>query len=181
MEIYKIIEDYPKYRVSNYGNIQSSWIKNEWRTLKTGTDAKGYLQVGLCDGIHKVKTFRIHRLVATYFVEKPDEEGLIVRHLDSNPENNHFLNLKWGTYKENEEDKKLNGTWYTGRLKSSKLSFEMATEIRTKYQSGQSQISLAEEYGVTRPTITRVINKKIWKEYVDYSGMRGESNDNQSI
>ena len=76
MEIYKIIEDYPKYRVSNYGNIQSSWIKNEWRTLKFGKHDKGYFVVGLSDGINKVKTFLVHRLVAKHFIEKPDEEGL---------------------------------------------------------------------------------------------------------
>ena len=75
-EDYKIIEDYPKYRVSNYGNIQSSWIKNEWRTLKFGKHDKGYFVVGLSDGINKVKTFLVHRLVAKHFIEKPDEEGL---------------------------------------------------------------------------------------------------------
>lgn len=171
MEIYKIIEDYPKYRISNYGNVQSKCIKNEWRNLKGGVDAKGYLQVGLSDGIHKVKTFRIHRLVAQYFVEKPDKEELIVRHLDSNPENNHFLNLKWGTYTENEEDKKLNGTWYS-RFTNAKLSMNIANEIRAKYKDGQRQIILAEEYGVSRPTITRIINGTIWKKYEKFKSNR---------
>lgn len=162
MEVYKIIEDYPKYRVSNYGNVQSIQ-KGEWINLKPGFSKKGYASVSLFNkGVKPNKNFRINRLVAKYFLDEPLEGETIVRHMDNNPSNNHFENLKWGTYKDNEEDKKLHGTWNT-RMTSAKLSFDIADEIRIKFKEGQSQLSLAKEYNVSRTSITRIINYTTWK------------------
>ena len=39
------------------------------------------------------------------------------------------------------------------------------------FRNGQKQIILAEEYGVSRPTITRIINETIWKKYEDINIM----------
>lgn len=51
----------------------------------------------------------LHRLVCRAFHGKPPVYGdkeAIVRHLDNDPSNNHANNLRWGTYEENEADKK---------------------------------------------------------------------------
>jgi len=48
------------------------------------------------------KQRRVHILVAEAYVPNPDpEKNTIVLHLDSNKENKHYTNLKWGTISEN--------------------------------------------------------------------------------
>lgn len=170
-EIFVIVKDFPAYRISNFGRIQSRWQrhasykgfiqKDIWKDLPTYPDHKGYLQVHLCDGTGKVKTARIHVLVAQAFLgEKP--RGYVIRHLDSNPGNNPASNLSYGTYTENENDKIQNGTWNT-RNGGAKLTTSQVLEIRDKVITGISRKQLAVEYGVSRPTITRIANNKIWK------------------
>lgn len=45
---------------------------------------------------------RVHVLVAKAYVPNPDpKKNTIVMHLDSNKENKHYTNLKWGTISEN--------------------------------------------------------------------------------
>ena len=72
--------------------------------LKYGHDnVKGkdkHLRIGI-----KSKLYYISRIVAEAFVINNDiEKNIIVRHLDDNPYNNHYSNLKWGTNKENTLD-----------------------------------------------------------------------------
>ena len=171
-EKFKIINDFPAYRISNYGRIQSRWqrhasyrgfIKKDiWKDLPVYPDAKGYLHVHLCDGHGKVKTERIHNLVARKFIgERP--KGNVVRHRDSNPSNNHISNLSYGTYLENENDKIQNGTWNT-RNGGAKITPTQVEEIREKASKGEPQKDLALEYKVSRPTITRIVNNTIWRK-----------------
>lgn len=172
-EEYKIIPNFPAYRVSNTGKIQSRWkrgaffsgfkIKDDWKDLPTHPDAGGYLQVHLCDGYGKVKTARLHNLVAELFIGKMPANKRVVRHLDSNPSNNCVENLAYGTYAENENDKIENGTWNT-RNGGAKITTTQVREIRKRLQDGESHNSLALEFGVSRPTITRIANNKIWRE-----------------
>lgn len=171
-EKFVVIQEFPAYRISNFGRIQSRWqrrasykdfiIKDIWKDLPARPDGGGYLQVHLCDGHGRVKTERIHNLVTAAFIgTKPS--GLVVRHLDSNSSNNILSNLVYGTYLENENDKINNGTWNT-RNGGAKLIPQQVQEIRDKATIGESQKHLAKEYGVSRPTVTRIINNKIWRK-----------------
>ncbi len=45
------------------------------------------------------KVWDIHRLVATYFIENPENKKLVI-HKDGNVKNNFYLNLCWMTQKE---------------------------------------------------------------------------------
>lgn len=108
MEIWKDIDGYNGlYQVSNLGNVKSierfrtngkGWFIQKPRILKTGK-RNGYLIVNLCkDGV--VKTFKVHRLVATHFIPNPENKPEI-DHIDINPLNNRVENLRWVTHKEN--------------------------------------------------------------------------------
>lgn len=171
-EVYKTLIDFPAYRISNKGNIQSRWKRGSyysefkcvdiWKELPKHYDGNGYLMVHLCDGNGRVKSIRIHILVAEYFIGLKPKDKHVVRHLDSNKENNDVTNLAYGTYLENEHDKIENGTWNT-RRGGAKITPLQVKEIREKLKTA-SQKELAEEYNVSRPTITRIANNKIWKE-----------------
>jgi hypothetical protein len=171
-EEWREIERYPAYRVSSLGRIQSRLHKSSrtpgflpdgvWKDLTPSPNAKGYLAIALADGINKPKTYRIHRLVARAFHGAPPEGKPCVRHRDSNPQNNEATNLRWGSYKENEDDKRENGTW-DQRYGGARLTKEDVAEIRSLAGAGVRQIELAKRYQVSRPTITRIVNMSIWR------------------
>lgn len=170
-EKFKILNEYPAYRVSSMGKIQSRWrwgayysgfqCNDIWKNLPLHYTS-GYAYVHLCDGKSKPKTVRVHRLIAETFLGKHIGGKLCVRHLDGNPANNAVSNLAWGTYLENENDKIVHGTWNT-RNGGAKITPEQVQEIREKLKKDKPQKELADEYGVSRPTITRIANNKIWR------------------
>ena len=102
-EIWKDIKGYEGlYQISNMGRIKSFHPRyKSIRILKTHIRKNGYVFASL----HKNKQLYqpdIHRLVAEAFVENPNpQEYHYVLHLDDNPTNNIYTNLKWGTQKEN--------------------------------------------------------------------------------
>ena len=98
---WKNIEGYEgKYQINEYGHIMS-FKKNENGLLrKWGKNTVGYPQIDLWkDNIQKF--YLIHRLVAKYFLNVPEEELLDVNHKDGNKENCHYSNLENISHKEN--------------------------------------------------------------------------------
>lgn len=88
------------YKVSNMGNIKSFKRNIEKGTvLKTIMGKRGYPLINLTiDG--KSSQFLIHRLVATCFLDNPDNLP-IINHKDLNKTNNYVNNLEWCTYRDN--------------------------------------------------------------------------------
>lgn len=81
-----------RYKLSNYGDVYVKGAK-KWLKLKTFEKNKGYLFVHLkLNG--KYKNVRVHRLVATYFIDNPDNLD-VVNHKDENKHNNRSDNLEW--------------------------------------------------------------------------------------
>ena len=93
METWKVINDFPNYEISNFGNI-----RNKTKLLKIVPNKQGYNIVVLCNGIRK--TINVHRLVAAAFVPNPENKPC-VDHIDGDRTNNHADNLRWVTYLEN--------------------------------------------------------------------------------
>ena len=65
MEKYIVIENFNHYGVSNLGNIKN--LKTG-KVLKPSLQKNGYLTYTFCQNRIR-KTFRIHRLVALYFID----------------------------------------------------------------------------------------------------------------
>lgn len=119
LEVWKDIIDYPNYQVSNLGRVKSKerytnvGIKNQKqclrkeRILKPQKDKKGYIQVILYNE-NGYKHFKVHKLVATYFVPNIDNKPQ-VNHIDGNKQNNHYSNLEWCTDLENKHHAIENG------------------------------------------------------------------------
>ena len=95
-EIWKEVENYQNYEVSNLGNVRN---KKTGRYLKPNITTCGYARARLYnkDG---VKPIMIHRLVASAFLSNPDNKPE-VNHMDGNKVNNSVTNLEWCTKSEN--------------------------------------------------------------------------------
>lgn len=99
-EIWKPIEGYKYYQVSNKGNVKTFSRWKEGRLMKFTKESNGYLRVGLVDLEGKTHKVSVHRLVAEAFLPNPD--GLPeVNHKDENKENNCVENLEWINQKDN--------------------------------------------------------------------------------
>jgi HNH endonuclease len=73
--------------------------------------------------------------------------------------------LRWVTRAENEADKILHGTHNQGeRNGMSRFTAQQILEIRTRYEAGELQRTLAVEFDCTQGRISEVVNFKIWKE-----------------
>jgi hypothetical protein len=93
-EIWKVIEEFPDYSVSNFGRVKSfkKWHGTNERILKQGKNTDGYLIVDLSKS-KKSKTKLVNRLVYETFKEKLGE-GYDAHHISENKEDNFVENLK---------------------------------------------------------------------------------------
>lgn len=68
------------------------------------TAPSGHLYCSLVRDDGKLVTRPVHaHVIITYVGPRPN--GMMCRHLDGDPKNNNISNLKWGTAKENGEDR----------------------------------------------------------------------------
>ena len=157
------IQGFPGYLVTAGGHVLSCLknfgMKNTFSRLRPSTDAKGYLGLTLCGPNGKRRKVRVHRLVAEAMIPNPKNLPC-VRHLDGDPSNNALENLAWGTYVQNEHDKRRHGTYEARR--GGKLTEVDRCHVASMSASGLSQKAIAEKFGVSRPTITRLLNGSTW-------------------
>lgn len=104
MEIWKTIEGFKDYQISNFGRVKSlpRISKNRYGNYLT---KEKILTSNIGFGGYKFqkidcKNFSIHRLVCKYFIDKIEGKN-IVNHKDLNILNNNASNLEWVTSREN--------------------------------------------------------------------------------
>lgn len=96
------------YYISNNGDFYSTFTK---KLIKPQKDKKGYLYVEIGR-----KKYKLHRLVAEYFIPNPDNKPQ-VNHIDCDKTNNNVSNLEWVTNRENYEWALKKGTFSKEFLK----------------------------------------------------------------
>ena len=141
-EIWKDIEGFEGYyQISNMGRVKSlertvwngrGYQKVPEKILEGGDNGYGYLKVELCkEG--KVKTCRIHRLVAMAFIPNPNNLPE-VNHKDKIRTNNKVENLEWCTSQYNVEYSQ--GKAVIGINKVSGLILEFPSVREAERQTG---------------------------------------------
>lgn len=140
-EIWKEVEGYQDYYVSNLGRVKSTKFGKE-RILKSHKNHDGYMCVGLSFN-SKVKTYKVHRLVAKAFI--PNPAGLpCINHKDEIKTDNHVENLEWCSVQYNN----LYGTAIQ-RMKATQIKRGILRPIR--------QLTLEGEVIATYPSISEAV------------------------
>jgi hypothetical protein len=174
-EEWKPINGFPGYEISNYGNARTidrmtGGKNNHFRKgqkLKCGICSTGYPEI-MTWKVNKGIKQRIHRLVALHFIPNPEAKKM-VNHKDGVKTNNHIENLEWATRRENEDHAMENGLKPRGEENGwSKLTEDGVREIFRLYSKGMNYVEIEKEMGiVTKATIGRVIQRKIWAHVTD--------------
>lgn len=102
VSFFKQIDNHPDFLISIDGQIYNKTRNSLLTPRKTGY----YMSVVL-----DKKHYCIHRLLATYFIDKPENynDNWIVNHIDGNKLNNHIDNLEWLSASDNTQHAYDNG------------------------------------------------------------------------
>jgi len=181
-EIFKDIDRYVDYQVSNFGRIKSfnNYHRKDIIILKQSKDGCGYLFVDLCKN-GKEKKKKIHRLMFESFNNYKLKKGEVIHHIDKNPLNNDLDNFKLMTnsehlslhhkgLKHSEETKQLIrekklGKYIGENHPGVKLTEQNVIAMKS-FWNNNIKISnklLAKWYKVSQYTISKIKNNKNWK------------------
>lgn len=79
-----------KYFVSDLGRVKRYYNKKERIVMQYTRKEKKTLYCKIFNN-----ELRVHKIVAMYFLEKPENDNMVVYHIDGNLSNNDCENLKW--------------------------------------------------------------------------------------
>ena len=113
------VPGWPGYRVSNTGIVQScrsngGKLTELWRTRATWVDRDGYRKLNVHNKQKKLFT-GVSVLVCLAF-HGPKPEGAMALHCNGNRLDDRSDNLRWGTAKDNSDDREHHGTQPRGSV-----------------------------------------------------------------
>ena len=152
MEIWKRIETYSDYEVSNKGRVKSYKRKTPF-ILRPAQYSNGYLFVHLSNGIESHSCL-IHQLVLCAFKPCEQMDTLQVNHLNCIRSDNRLENLEWSTGKQNLE--------YRDQLKHTPKAEIIWVQFLDDREDliFDSMTSCANYFGITRKAINRYLNSQ---------------------
>ena len=158
------------YAAGDDGNIYSySQARTNAKKPKPFRLAKvrndNYFVVSICKSGQKQRSYSVHELINLAFHGLKPTGKHISRHLDGDWSNNKPDNLCWGTYAENEADKKRHGRTASGEKQGiAKLTDEAVRIIRASIPYGLwNTEDAAKVFGVTPHHISVIARGVGWK------------------
>jgi hypothetical protein len=147
------------YYVDRKGHIYSTrgrWGAMEPRRLAETPTHDGYLRVRVVrEAGQPARWIAVAPLVALTFIG-PRADGLQVRHLDGDKNNNAPTNLAYGTAGDNAADRDRHGMTVCGeRSPQSRHTDAQRREAVSRLLTGTSSRVVAEEFGVNRSTVNK--------------------------
>ena len=129
----KWIKDYEDmYKIYENGDVERYYKNGNTKILKAEISICGYKRVNLCKN-GKPKHFKIHRLLAIYFIDNPNDYP-VVDHIDMNKLNNNLENLRWCSYSINNRNRKGYGQCMKGVSKNgNKFRAKITIDRKPKY------------------------------------------------
>ncbi len=155
-----LIKDYPKYHIFRNGAVLSEGFDkfHPPRFLKHNVNTNGYMYVNLYYAHKKARPVSIHRLLATHFIDNPENKSC-VDHIDRNRKNNKLTNLRWATPSENNsnvdwDNRKINKNNTTGHkniIKGEKYGYRVVLrrngiKHRKRFKTLEEAIEYKEQY-----------------------------------
>lgn len=151
-EVWKIIEEYPDYEVSNLGRVKSHKRKKDL-ILSQNAYSNGYLFVILSNenGQHSES---VHRLVLKTFNPTENMENLQVNHINCNRTDNRLENLEWMSASDNRKYRDKNK--HTPKAQTILVQFLDGREDMIF----DSLTACGEYFGVSRKAISRYLESQ---------------------
>lgn len=188
---WKIIKEAPFYMVSSEGHVKSCKRKIKMFNGKVECyrnipetyplkekDIRGYKNVSIIqydDDMKPIKRYmrQVHRLVLENFYPVENMENLQVNHINGDKGDNRIENLEWMTPQENTIEANSRGLGHQMNQNGEKNSMHKLTEEQvidiikeTKKPNRRSDQKIADDYGVTRKTISNIRRNITWT-YID--------------
>lgn len=167
IEVWKDIEGYAgKYQISNLGRVKSlpriyicghgTKRKAQGGVLKGTIDNKGYVRIQLSR-----RTFKVHRLVAQYFIDNPNNLPQ-VNHINGNKKDNRVENLEWVDNSTNQLHAWRNGLQKESNKRGVQLKMTHSTTGEILYFNSIQQ---AVDYFGGRSSYPSIIQKNLSHKY----------------
>lgn len=164
-EIWKVIQEFPNYAVSNHGGVKR--LVSPFRTpggiIKRRLNLSGYWEVTLKHG-DKRRRRQIGRLVALAFLQ-PDPERDETNHKNGIRHDDRLENLEWVTHRENmiHAYHVLDGQALRGEAcPHHKLTEQDVAEIRNLLSKGIPQMAIGKLFGVSGTAVWYIKHGRNW-------------------
>lgn len=160
------------YRIANYYGLDykiypdGTIVGPKRGILKQRENSDGYMEVTLGTMENRHAGVRVHRIVAEQFIPNPLNLPE-VNHIDFNRKNNHVENLEWATHQENVKYSASVGHYAGNKCGDkngrSKITWEIANDIRRLYKSGERIADIARFYNIGDGIVSNVVHNVTWK------------------
>lgn len=124
-----------RFYVNEVGEVLNSSTNH---ILKPRINNKGYKSIEMKCNNERIRKFD-HRLVASAFIPNPNNYPIVL-HLDNNPLNCSVENLKWGTYRQNNQQAVRDGRMKVPKPDNKKI-YKIENDNFTFYCNGLKTLS----------------------------------------
>lgn len=185
-EIWKSLAelDFPNYDVSSHGKIRNN---KTGRIMKHSISRSNRFKVGIVDKNGKKSTKMIHDFVIKIFVSPRPNDQHTVDHIDRDPSNNYYKNLRWATSDVQLENRSLSGTKAGRPVNQYDLNgifireWKSITEVRDTLQTSENisevctgRRNSSNGYIWKYVDDVKIIEGEIWKNipYLEYGNIQ---------